>query len=162
RTGQGQFVEVAMMDSVMNLCRVKFRDHQRLDHGGLAEYSMPTEGMEFTPRSGNDSGGGQLGNAIRCSPGGPNDYLYVVVQEAVWDALARRVGGEQLAADPRFAKIGDRRKHQKAMWDLLTEFASRHTKWELMKILNEIDVPCGPIMGTDDLVADEHVRGREM
>src|SRR6202165_4874533 len=27
RTGKGQFVEVAMMDSVMNLCRVKFRDH---------------------------------------------------------------------------------------------------------------------------------------
>jgi formyl-CoA transferase len=162
RTGKGQFVEVAMMDSVMNLCRVKFRDHQRLAHGGLAEYSMPTEGMQFTPRSGNDSGGGQLGNAIRCKPGGPNDYLYVVVQEAVWDALARRVGGEALATDARFAKIGDRRKNQKAMWELLTEFASRHTKWELMTILNEIDVPCGPILGTDDLVRDEHVKGREM
>ena len=162
RTGKGQFVEVAMMDSVMNLCRVKFRDHQRLAHGGLAEYSMETEGMKFTPRSGNDSGGGQLGNAIRCKPGGPNDYLYVVVQEAVWGALARCVGGEKLATDPRFAKIGDRRKNQQAMWALLTEFAAKHTKWELMKILNEIDVPCGPILGTDDLMQDDHVRGREM
>jgi formyl-CoA transferase len=162
RTGKGQFVEVAMMDSVMNLCRVKFRDHQRLSHGGLAEYSMPTEGMAYTPRSGNDSGGGQLGNAIRCKPGGPNDYLYVVVQEAVWDPLARRVGGEKLATDPRFAKIGDRRKNQQTMWALLTEFASKHTKWELMKILNEIDVPCGPILGTDDLMKDDHVKGREM
>ena len=162
RTGQGQFVEVAMMDSVMNLCRVKFRDHQRLAHGGLAEYSMATEGMPFTPRSGNDSGGGQLGNAIKCKPGGPNDYLYVVVQEAVWDALARRVGGEKLATDPRFTKISDRRKNQKAMWELLTEFASKHSKWELMKILNEIDVPCGPILGTDDLMNDEHAKGRGM
>ena len=33
RTGQGQYVEVAMMDGVMNLCRVKFRDHQRLTRG---------------------------------------------------------------------------------------------------------------------------------
>ena len=32
-TGQGQYVEVAMMDGVMNLCRVKFRDHQRLQRG---------------------------------------------------------------------------------------------------------------------------------
>jgi len=162
RTGKGQFVEVAMMDSVMNLCRVKFRDHQRLAHGGLAEYSMATEGMQHTPRSGNDSGGGQLGNAIRCKPGGPNDFLYVVVQEAVWDALARRIGGDALAADARFAKIGDRRKNQQAMWQLLTEFAGKHTKWELMTILNEIDVPCGPIMSTGDLINDEHVKGRDM
>jgi formyl-CoA transferase len=162
RTGQGQYVEVAMMDGVMNLCRVKFRDHQRLWHGGLAEYSKPTEGLKATPRAGNDSGGGQLGNAIRCKPGGPNDYLYVVVQEAVWDALARRVGGEALAADERFATIQNRRSNQGEMWRLLEEFASNHTKWELMNLLNEIDVPCGPILGTDDLVADEHVKLRQM
>src|SRR5207253_6098505 len=131
KTGKGQYVEVAMMDGVMNLCRVKFRDHQRLWRGELAEYSMPTEGMNDTPRSGNDSGGGQLGNAIKCKPGGPNDYLYVVVQEVVWDAMARRVGGQGLAADPRFATIQLRRKNQKEMWRLLTEFASNHTKWEL-------------------------------
>ncbi|TMH09961.1 MAG: formyl-CoA transferase, partial [Betaproteobacteria bacterium] len=154
RTGKGQFVEVAMMDSVMNLCRVKFRDHQRLSRGSLAEYSMPTDGLKDTPRSGNDSGGGQLGNAIKCKPGGPNDYLYVVVQEAVWDALARRVGGEALAADPRFTTIQLRRKNQQEMWRLLTEFASNHAKWDLMKILNEIDVPCGPILGTEDLMND--------
>jgi formyl-CoA transferase len=162
RTGKGQFVEVAMMDSVMNLCRVKFRDQQRLSRGPLAEYSMPTDGLKDTPRSGNDSGGGQLGNAIKCKPGGPNDYLYVVVQEVVWDAIARRVGGEGLAADPRFATIQLRRKNQKEMWRLLTEFASNHTKWELMKILNEIDVPCGPIMGTEDLMNDEHAKLRGM
>jgi formyl-CoA transferase len=162
RTGQGQMVEVAMMDSVMNLCRVKFRDHQRLRRGALGEYSMPTEGLKDTPRSGNDSGGGQLGNAVKCKPGGPNDYIYVVVQEAVWDALARRVGGEKLAADERFATIRDRRRNQKQMWALLTEFASNYTKWELMKVLNEIDVPCGPILGTEDLMSDEHVRLREM
>ena len=123
---------------------------------------MPTDGLKDTPRSGNDSGGGQLGNAIKCKPGGPNDYLYVVVQEAVWDALARRVGGEGLAADPRFATIQLRRKNQQEMWRLLTEFASNHAKWDLMKILNEIDVPCGPILGTEDLMNDEHAKLREM
>ncbi len=162
RTGKGQYVEVAMMDGVMNLCRVKFRDHQRLRHGGLGEYSVPTDGLKAVPRAGNDSGGGQLGNAIKCKPGGPNDYLYVVVQEAVWAALARRVGGEALATDARFAKIGDRRKNQNEMWRLLNEFASKHTKRELMAILNELDVPCGPIMSTEDLANDEHVKGRAM
>ena len=123
---------------------------------------MSTEGLKDTPRSGNDSGGGQLGNAIKCKPGGPNDYIYVVVQEAVWGALARRIGGEKLATDPRFATILDRRGNQKEMWALLTEFASKHTKWDLMGMLNEIDVPCGPILGTEDLVNDEHVKLRDM
>ena len=48
------------------------------------------------------------------------------------------------------------------MWELLTEFAGNYTKRELMEILNEIDVPCGPIMSTKDLANDDHVKLREM
>jgi len=167
RTGEGQYVEVAMMDSVMNLCRVKWRDHQRLSRGALSEYSVHTEkGMSYTPRAGNDSGGGQLGNAIHCKPHGPNDYIYVVVQEAVWEALANRIGSDVgapgLAADPRFANINDRRKNQSEVWDLITRYAAKYTKREMMAVLNELNVPCGPIMSTEDLANDEHVRGRDM
>src|SRR3981189_499560 len=167
RTGEGQYVEVAMMDGVMNLCRVKFRDHQRLSRGPLGEYSVRTaQGMGEVPRAGNDSGGGQLGNAIHCKPHGPNDWLYVVVQQAVWEGLANRIGPDLgmpgLATDPRFAKIADRRKNQNDMWALITKFAAQHTKREFMAILNPLDVPCGPIMSTEDLANDEHVRGRDM
>lgn len=163
KTGKGQYVEVAMMDGVMNLCRVKFRDHQRLTRQSLAEFSVNTEqGMGAVPRAGNDSGGGQLGNAIHCKPHGPNDWLYVVVQEAVWEDLAKTIGGEALARDPRFAKIGDRRKNQNDMWQIITDYAKGYTKREFMAILNPLDVPCGPIMSTEDLANDEHVRGRDM
>jgi len=167
RTGEGQYVEVAMMDGVMNLCRVKFRDHQRLQRGELSEFSVPTyKGMGDVPRAGNDSGGGQLGNAIHCKPHGANDWLYIVVQEAVWTKLAERIGPDvgvpDLAKDPRLANIGDRRKNQQLMWTLVNKFAENYTKRELMEILNPLDVPCGPIMSTEDLANDEHIRGREM
>jgi formyl-CoA transferase len=166
-TGQGQYVEVAMMDGVMNLCRVKFRDHQRLTRGNLPEFSVPTEqGMPDTPRAGNDSGGGQLGNAIHCKPHGANDWIYVVVQEAVWEGLANCIGPDvgrpDLAADAKFAKIGDRRKNQNEMWGLITKYAEKYTKREFMAILNPLDVPCGPIMSTGDLANDVHVKGRDM
>jgi len=167
RTGQGQYVEVAMMDGVMNLCRVKWRDHQRLMRTDLSEYSVPThKGMGAAPRAGNDSGGGQLGNAIRCKPGGPNDWVYIVVQEAVWGALASRVGTEvgvpDMTTDPKFATIGERRTNQAQVWELIGEFALKYDKHEFMAILSELDVPCGPIMSTEDLFTDEHVKGREM
>jgi formyl-CoA transferase len=67
-----------------------------------------------------------------------------------------------LATDSRFAKIADRRKNQNEIWRLLDQFGANYTKRELMEILNELDVPCGPIMSTEDLADDEHVRGREM
>ena len=60
------------------------------------------------------------------------------------------------------SKIGDRRKNQNDVWRLLEQFASNYTKRELMAILNALDVPCGPIMSTEDLANDEHVRGRDM
>ena len=107
-----------------------------------------------------------LGNAIHCKPHGANDWIYVVVQEAVWTALAGRVGPEvgmpELAADPQFATIAERRKNQQLMWTLLNKFAASYTKREVMAILNPLDVPCGPIMSTEDLANDEHVRGRDM
>jgi formyl-CoA transferase len=138
-----------------------------VQRGELSEYSVPTyKGMGEVPRAGNDSGGGQLGNAIHCKPHGANDWLYVVVQEAVWVALANRIGPEggvpDLATDPRVGTIGERRKNQQLVWTLLNKFAEKYTKRELMAVLNPLDVPCGPIMSTEDLATDEHVRGRDM
>ncbi|MCP6151249.1 CoA transferase, partial [Klebsiella pneumoniae] len=68
-TGRGQKVLAAMQDAVLNLCRVKMRDQQRLAHGPLAEYSQFGEGIPFgdsVPRAGNDSGGGQPGRILKC------------------------------------------------------------------------------------------------
>ena len=90
RTGKGQRVEVAMTDAVLNLCRVKMRDQQRLMHGPLPEYPNKEFG-DAVPRAGNASGGGQPGAALRCAPGGPNDYVYVIIQPPCWEPLMKLV-----------------------------------------------------------------------
>src|SRR6266550_229098 len=99
RSGKGQRVEVAVTDAVLNLCRVKMRDQQRLQHGPLLEY--PTKEFGNTvPRAGNASGGGQPGAALRCAPGGPNDYVYVIIQPPSWEPLIKLCGREELITDP--------------------------------------------------------------
>jgi formyl-CoA transferase len=150
-----------MMDCVMNLCRVKFRDHQRIENGPLPEYSIQ-KFEDYTPRAGNDSGGGQIGNIIKCKPGGPNDYIYIVVQWQVWGALCKRMGREELITDPKFATLEARYQRLDEVWRIIEDWASQYTKWELTKILNEIDVPGGPVLDTKDLMNDEHVKLREM
>lgn len=162
--GKGQQVEAAMQESVMNLCRVKFRDQGRLmgGKGALPEYSRPTLGLTAVPRAGNDSGGGQLGNCIPCKPFGANDYCYLVVQEANWPIVARAIGDESLVTDERFATLAERRKNQTELWKMIADVAKNYTKTEFTAFCNEKNIPCGPVLSTEELMKDPHVLHREM
>jgi formyl-CoA transferase len=160
-TGRGQRVSVAMQDSVLNLIRVKMRDQQRLAHGPLREYPNKTFG-DFVPRSGNASGGGQPGGALRCAPGGPNDYVYMIIQPHVWAPLAKLIGRPELVDDPAFATPEARLPHLEDVFGAVEHWTQGFTKFEVLDKLNAIDVPCGPIMSTKDLIEDESLRARGM
>ncbi|WP_410670310.1 formyl-CoA transferase [Amycolatopsis sp. cmx-4-68] len=153
-TGRGQRVQVAMQDAVLNLCRVKLRDQQRLAHGPLGEYPNDQFGDEV-PRSGNASGGGQPGWAVKCAPGGPNDYIYVIVQPPGWAPLARLIGKAELAEDPAWATPEVRLSKLDKMFALVEEWTEKHTKWEVMEKLNACNIPCGPILSTKELIEDD-------
>ena len=160
-TGRGQRVEVAMQDAVLNLCRVKLRDQQRLKHGPLTEYPNKSFGDEV-PRSGNASGGGQPGAALRCAPGGPNDYCYVIIQPPVWPALAKIAGRPELVEDPAYATPEARIKHLDEVFGVIEQWTMRHDKREVMRLLMEADVPCGPILSMKDLIEDPGLARRQM
>jgi formyl-CoA transferase len=153
-TGRGQRVQVAMQEAVLNLARVKLRDQQRLAHGPLNEYPNSEFGDEV-PRSGNASGGGQPGWAVKCAPGGPNDYIYVIVQPVGWAPIAELIGRPELADDPDWNTPSARLSKLDKMFALIEEWTEQHTKWEVMDKLNALNVPCGPILSTKDLIEDE-------
>jgi formyl-CoA transferase len=158
-TGRGQRVQVAMQDAVLNLCRVKMRDQQRLTHGPLTEYPNKTFG-NYVPRSGNASGGGQPGAAIRCAPGGPNDYVYIIIQPHVWEPLVTMIGRPELVEDPGFATPEARLTHLDKVFGIIEAWTRQFDKFAVLDKFNEIDVPCGPILSTEDLIDDESLRGR--
>jgi formyl-CoA transferase len=153
-SGHGQRVDVAMQDAVLNLCRVKLRDQQRLAHGPLGEYPNAAFGDEV-PRSGNASGGGQPGWAVKCAPGGRNDYIYVIVQPAGWAPLTSLIGRPDLASDAEWATPEARLPKLDKVFALIEEWTSQFTKWEIMERLNAHGIPCGPILSTRELIEDE-------
>jgi formyl-CoA transferase len=160
-TGRGQRVTVAMQHAVLNLCRVKLRDQQRLQAGPLAEYPN----KEFTddvPRSGNASGGGQPGWAVRCSPGGPNDYIYVIVQPQGWEPISKLIGRPELSSDPAWATPAARLDKLDTMFELIEEWTSTLTKWEVLEQLNAFNVPAGPILSSKELIAEPSLIDNEM
>ncbi|MCW2938342.1 MAG: formyl-coenzyme transferase [Actinomycetia bacterium] len=160
-TGRGQRVNVAMQHSVLNLCRVKLRDQQRLAHGPLAEYPNEDFGDEV-PRSGNASGGGQPGWALKCRPGGPNDYVYVIVQPQGWAPITKLLGRPELAEDPEWSTPEARLPKLAKMFQLIEEWTAQLTKGEVLDRLNAHDVPCGPILSTRELIADQSLAANEM
>lgn len=157
RTGRGQRVECAMQDGVLNLCRVKLRDQQRLQHGPLKEYPQYPNG-EFAsavPRGGNASGGGQPGWAVRTAPGGPNDYIYVIIQPPSWAHYMRLIGREELIDDPQWATPAARLPKLDQCFALIEEWTMTKTKFEVMDALNALNIPCGPILSIEELADEE-------
>ncbi|MCP2169342.1 formyl-CoA transferase [Goodfellowiella coeruleoviolacea] len=160
-TGRGQRVNVAMQHAVLNLCRVKLRDQQRLAAGPLAEYPNDEFGAEV-PRSGNASGGGQPGWALRCSPGGPNDYIYVIVQPVGWAPITQLIGRPELADDPEWSTPEARLSKLDKVFQLIEEWTIHHDKWTVLERLNAHNIPCGPILSTRELIEDESLAANDM
>ena len=160
-TGRGQRVTIAMRDGILNLCRVKLRDQQRLQHGPLREYPNEEFG-DAVPRSGNASGGGHPGWAVRCKGGGRNDYLYLVIQPQVWEVLVGKIGRPELANDPEYATPEKRLPRLSEIFETIEQWTLTRPKWEAFRELNEVGVPCGPVIDTGELLEDRDLAAAGM
>ena len=162
QSGKGQRVVCAMQDAVLNLCRVKLRDQQRLAHGPLTEYPQYPAGTfgEATPRSGNASGGGQPGWIVKCQgwEDDPNAYIYIITQAAVFDDLARVIGRGDWVDDPEWNTPLARLPKLDQMFAEIERWTMTKTKLEVMDILNPLNVPCGPVLSMKELAEEPSLR----
>ena len=162
KTGRGQRVVCAMQDSVLNLCRVKLRDQQRLAHGLLTEYPQYRDGSfgEATPRAGNASGGGHPGWIVKCKgwETDPNAYIYVIAQVGAFDGLARVIGHEEWLEDPDWDTPAARLPKIDQMFDEIEKWTQTKTKFEVMETLNPLHVPCGPVLSMKELAEEPSLR----
>src|SRR3954470_24059776 len=161
-TGRGQKVLVAMQDGVLNLCRVKLRDQQRLAHGPLTEYPQYPDGEfgEAVPRAGNASGGGQPGWILKCKgwDTDPNAYIYFIAQAPVWEAICDVIGKPEWKTDPDYAKPPARLPRLKHIFSTIEQWTMTKTKFEVMDICNAHDIPVGPILSMKEIAEEKSLR----
>ncbi len=163
KSGRGQRVLAPMQDGVLNLCRVKLRDQQRLKSGPLREYSQHGEGIEFgqaVPRSGNDSGGGQPGRILKCKgwETDPDAYTYFITQAAAWSKICDIIGKSEWKEDPDYATPAVRLPRLDEIFDKIEAWTSTRTKYQVMEICNPLDIPVGPILSMKELAEEPSLR----
>jgi formyl-CoA transferase len=163
KTGKGQKISVSMQDAVLNLCRVKLRDQQRLDTVGyLEEYPQYPNG-EFTdavPRGGNAGGGGQPGWVLKCQgwEDDPNAYIYFTVQEQNWARTCQAIGKPEWIDDQDYSTA---RARQHRIFDIFGEiekWLADKTKYQAVDILQKFEVPCAPVLSMKEIAEDPALR----
>ena len=141
-----------MQEAMINFCRIAY-----------ARQLMTGKACE---RVGNKSplGSSAPSDVYPCAPGGPDDYCFIYTSRAGnkhWDRLIELMDRGDLADDPRFATPELRREHNDEVDEIISAWTRKYTKYELMELLGDAQVPGGAVLDTLELSEDEELRERE-
>lgn len=144
--GKGQVVDVALYEAVFSLLE-----------STLPEYSVA--GM-IRERAGTSLPGIAPSNTYRSS-----DNSYIVIggnSDAVFKRLMHVIGQPELAESPRYRTNKERAEHVTELDALIENWTRQYTLQEILRFLEEAQIPAGPIYSIADIVKDEQYRAREM
>lgn len=143
-TGKGQFVDVAMVDSILALTEriVYQRSFGKMNPRPIGNHHPFTApfGM-FKARDGHVAIG--------------------AVGQDFFEVMCNALDATELFEDERFSEEAGRRRHREALIEELADITVRFTKAELMERLGG-KVPFGPVYTADEIAADPHFAAREM
>lgn len=141
RSGQGQHIQVAMLDTMISY----------LWPEGMMQYTVV--GAEATAADPND----RPDLVFKTSDG----YITVgTISDSEWQGFCRATGDGTLKDDSRFATPSARSANAKARINLMAEYIERHTTAEWLRRLDAADVPCAPILRRGEVMHNEQVIAR--
>jgi crotonobetainyl-CoA:carnitine CoA-transferase CaiB-like acyl-CoA transferase len=145
RTGKGQLVELAMIESVLNVTAVQTLEAQAF--GRVME------------RQGNRSHGLPTQNVYRCA--GADDWVAITVRDDVeWTALTDLMGAPDWVTAAEFATVAARRDHADLVDERLAAWFSGQDADAVVELLAAVGVPAASV-GSPSLVTDnEQLRFR--
>ena len=146
-TGESQFVEVSMQDAVVNLMRIRTMD--------------TLNSNEPVVRAGNRAWGG-ASFIYPCRPGGPDDYVALYFQGDAWESMLALMGRADLIGDERFATDDLRKERGPEIEKIISSWTRTKTKFEILKEVTDLGIPCGAVQDTLEVLHDPHLRAREM
>jgi crotonobetainyl-CoA:carnitine CoA-transferase CaiB-like acyl-CoA transferase len=144
-TGQGERIELAMQDAMLQYIRVAF--------AATAASGQPAQRNGSKLLSGKTAPSG----VYPCKGGGPNDYVYVYVSRANpahWRRLLEVIGRPDLIGDPRYDSVAARAEREAEVDALIANWTRQHDKREAMRLISAVGVPAGAVLDTLELHND--------
>jgi CoA:oxalate CoA-transferase len=145
KTGIGQFVDVAMMDTVFST---------------LENFVVMQTYAGITPtRNGNANLGAAPFNVFSTK----DSYVAIAVaNDALFEKFTTAINRRDLLEVEMFKDNKGRKGNEEILNAIVNEWTGKRTTEEVCRILDEAKVPVGPILGIDELIDDPQIREREM
>ena len=143
RTGEGQFIDVALLDSIMPLMGWVAAN---LLIGGQAPVLMGNDNFTAAPSGTFRTGDGYINIAAN--------------KQEQWEALCEVLELVELKTDSRFEKRDARKKHRQALTPLVEAKLVERPTAEWVERLNARDVPSGAILSLEDALGQPQVAHR--
>jgi len=141
RTGQGQFIEVPMFETLTAFMSIEH-----------------LYGAGFVPPL-SKTGYGRLTTPYRRPYRSKDGFITIVpYTDRHWRGLFEIAGRPDLATDPRFHDYGSRTRNIDALYRFLDELAASRSNAEWLRACQEKEIPCAPVADLDELLQDEHLR----
>ena len=145
RTGEGQFVDVAMMDTAFS----------------VLENFVVTKTItgEAPTRNGNANLGSAPFNSFRTKDG----YVTIAcANNGLFKKLVKAIGREDLLEVEKYKENHLRKANEEILNPEIEKWTLQYNTDEVVKILDAASVPVGPILGIDELVEDPQIKARDM
>jgi crotonobetainyl-CoA:carnitine CoA-transferase CaiB-like acyl-CoA transferase len=144
RSGEGQVIDVALVESMFNLMEAVVPE---FDGNGVIREPSGSTVTGIVPT-----------NTYRCQDG-----KYIVIGgngDSIFQRLMVAVGHPQMADDPRLASNQGRVEHEAEIDTVLADWCATHEAAVLLEALDKARVPGGPIYNVEDMLNDPHFNAR--
>jgi CoA:oxalate CoA-transferase len=145
RTGEGQMIDVALLDSIMPLMGWVAAN---LLIGGQAPIPMGNDNFTAAPSGTFKTQDGHVNIAAN--------------KQEQWEAMTEVIGAPELKEDPRFKERDERKRNRRALTPLLEEKLRKKPTAHWVEALNARDVPSGDILSLGAALSQPQVRHREV
>lgn len=145
RTGEGQYVDVAMVDTIFSLLE-----------SNVMRYTVDKIAPE---RMGNRHPISAPFDTYKVKDG----YIVIAVaNDPLFERLCSVMDKVELTKDPRFYTDVEREKNEAALKVIIETWLEHYTVDEAVDYLNDGGIPSSPILNIDEICESEHTRTREM
>lgn len=145
KTGEGQVIDMALLQTAVNYAASSIAETDVLGIpkpiiGNRAPYVGPTD-------------------LYKCKDG----YIFVaVIMNSMWKRMAKVIGIEHMIGDPELNTDYDRYLQRERIDPLVKDWMAQRTKAEIIAVMEENRIPCGPLMNLDEISKDPHIQSERM